>query len=229
MANVVFKNGTLAQYQAASKSDQVFYYITDTKELYLGEKNLTNASQTAAETSVTDTDGYYTGTDVEAVLAEIGAKLGNLKDLVVSGGVVEDIAANTVIDPSKDQSEGAVYLPAGTYIVLTIANAEAGQDKLYINVTSLIEYPTVDDTDTIDMEIDATHKITAALKTNSVDGTYITEDAIEAKHITDGAVGEDALADDSVTESKIVDGNVTEDKLSDEVKAKLGAITWESI
>lgn len=75
------------------------------------------------------------------------------KDMVVSSGTVET-------NPSGQA--------AGTYLVLTLANATS--DKIYINVGSLIEYVTSGSVsgDQIQIAISTDHKVTATLLTGSV-------------------------------------------------------------
>lgn len=57
---------------------------------------------------------------------------------------------------------------AGTYLVLTLANAT--EDKVYINVGNLIEYVTSGskDGDQIKIDVSADHKVTATLSNGSV-------------------------------------------------------------
>ena len=74
------------------------------------------------------------------------------KDMVVSSGTVETNPAGQ---------------PAGTYLVLTLANAT--NDKVYINVGSLIEYVTSGSKtgDMVVVDVSADHKVTATI----TDGT----------------------------------------------------------
>ena len=48
MANVIFLQGTAAQYTAATKNQNTFYYTTDDKQFYLGEVKLSNAGEIVA-------------------------------------------------------------------------------------------------------------------------------------------------------------------------------------
>ena len=48
MANVMFLQGTAAQYTAATKNQNTFYYTTDDKQFYLGEVKLSNAKEIVA-------------------------------------------------------------------------------------------------------------------------------------------------------------------------------------
>lgn len=48
MANVIFLQGTAAQYEAATKNQNTFYYTTDDKQFYLGDVKLSNAGEIVA-------------------------------------------------------------------------------------------------------------------------------------------------------------------------------------
>ena len=108
------------------------------------------------------------------------------KDMVVKSGAVEK-------DP-KGQ-------PAGTYLVLTLANAT--EDKVYVNVGTLVDIYTAKASATqVQIAIDsATREISATIVAGSVTATE--------------------LADAAVVTAKIADGNVTKAKLSKEVQASL--------
>ena len=93
----------------------------------------------------------------------VGAAINIPKDMVVEHGEVKEL-------------EAGVWGKAGTYIVITLANAT--DDKLYINVGALIEYVTSGSTtgDMVYVTVDpTTHKITATI----TDGT-ITEAKLHA-------------------------------------------------
>lgn len=116
--------------------------------------------------------------------------IGNInipKDMVVSSGTVE-------VDP--------VGQPAGTYIVLTLANAT--NDKLYINVGNLVDiYKAKAEAAQVQIAIDSeTREISAS--------------------IVAGSIGTTELADLAITTAKIAEGNVTKAKLSTEVQNSLG-------
>lgn len=134
----------------------------------------------------TTTEGYaksYTFTQGSTKLGVIDIP----KDMVVSSGTVEK-------DP-KDQ-------PAGTYLVLTLANAT--NDKVYINVGTLVDiYTAKAEATQIQLAIDsATREISATIVASSITATE--------------------LAADAVVTAKIADGNVTKAKLSTEVQTSLG-------
>ena len=114
----------------------------------------------------------------------VGAAINIPKDLVVESGTVEVLEAGVA-------GEGA---PAGTYIVLVLANAT--NDKIYVNVGDLIEYVTSGSTadDQVIIAIDDAHKVTATIGAGKVGTTELT------------------------------DKGVTEAKLSDEVTTKLNKV-----
>lgn len=141
-------------------------------------------SGAAADVSIADEGGKITATTVEGALAE----LANAINATSKAGAVtceksspDGVAAryifkqdgkeipNAVIDIPKDMvvESGEVLTnpvgqPAGTYIVLTLANKE--ESKLYINVTDLIEYVTGGETDEIAVAVSAEHVATAIVK-----------------------------------------------------------------
>lgn len=107
--------------------------------------------------------------------------------MVVSSGTVEKNPA--------DQ-------PAGTYLVLTLANATS--DKVYINVGTLVDiYTAKAEAAQIQLAIDST--------TREISATIVA-----------GSVTATELATDAVVTAKIADGNVTKAKLSTEIQTSLG-------
>lgn len=108
------------------------------------------------------------------------------KDMVVSSAVVET------------NPEGQ---PEGTYIVLTIANAT--NDKVYINVGTLVDIYTA--------EADATQiQLTINQSTNEISAAVVAESITATE-----------LAADAVTTVKIADKNVTKAKLAQDVQDSL--------
>lgn len=134
----------------------------------------------------TTTEGYaksYTFTQGSTKLGVIDIP----KDMVVSSGTVEK-------DP-KDQQPG-------TYLVLTLANAT--NDKVYINVGTLVDiYTAKAEATQIQLAIDST--------TREISATIVA-----------GSITDTELAADAVVTAKIADGNVTKAKLSTEVQTSLG-------
>ena len=134
----------------------------------------------------TTTEGYaksYTFTQGSTKIGVIDIP----KDMVVSSGTVEKNPADK---------------PEGTYLVLTLANAT--NDKVYINVGTLVDiYTAKAEATQIQLTIDsATREISANIVAGSITATE--------------------LAADAVVTAKIADGNVTKAKLSTEVQTSLG-------
>ena len=141
-------------------------------------------SGAAADVSIADEGGKITATTVEGALAELAEAIsatstagavtceksspdGVAARYIFKQGGVE--IPNAVVDIPKDMvvESGEVVTnpegkPAGTYIVLTLANKE--ENKLYINVTDLIEYVTGGETDEIAVAVSAEHVATATVK-----------------------------------------------------------------
>lgn len=109
----------------------------------------------------------------------VGAAINIPKDMVVKSGTVET------------NPEGK---PAGTYLVLTLANAT--EDKIYINVGDLIEYVTAGDSPDgmVIVSVSDDHKVTATLGNASI------TEAKLAKDVTD-KLAKAVSAVQSVTES----------------------------
>lgn len=85
----------------------------------------------------------------------------------VNTGVAIDIPKDMVVKSGEVVTNPAGQT-AGTYLVLTLANAT--EDKVYINVGSLIEYVTSGskDGDQIKINVSSDHKVTATLSNGSV-------------------------------------------------------------
>ena len=121
---------------------------------YVDEKIGKIPAQTDYTVTVTPSD--VTGVAKRYTIAQASTGLNvNIdipKDMVVSSGTV-------VTNPAGQ--------PAGTYLVLTLANAT--NDKVYINVGSLIEYVTSGSKtgDMVVVDVSADHKVTATI----TDGT----------------------------------------------------------
>lgn len=150
------------------------------------------ADDAATDSVVTIEQGTASSGAAKTYIVKQGdAQIGTIdipKDMVVSSGTVE-----------KKETSGE-WGEAGTYIVLTIANAT--NDTLYIPATSLVDI------------------YTAQQSAAQVQLT-ITNNVISAT-IVDGSVDAAALADNAVTTAKIAAQNVTLEKLSTAVQTSLG-------
>lgn len=107
------------------------------------------------------------------------------KDMVVSGGSVETYTADTLPEGVTD---------AGTYIVLTLANAES--DKLYIPAKGLLDFDEVKGGTTSTVKITSTKAadgsvtITADLVNGSVTKTLLAKAVQDSLDLADSAVQE---------------------------------------
>lgn len=100
------------------------------------------------------------------VFSQLGKEIGHVDvpaDLVVQSGKVEVKTA------------AGAWGDAGTYIVLTLANATS--DKLYINVGNLIEYVTSGSTtdSQVIVSIDENHKVTATIGAGKIGATELAQ------------------------------------------------------
>ena len=145
----------------------------------------------AAAAAVTiDSETTTTGMLKSYTVKQGGKQIGVIdipKDMVVKSGEV-------IVNP-----EGKT---AGTYIVLTLANAT--EDKIYVNVGTLVDiYTAKANAAKVQLTINpATREISA--------------------DIVAGSIGTADLAANAVTTDKITDKNVTKAKLADDVQASLG-------
>lgn len=107
-----------------------------------------------------------TGIAKRYVLSQNGSDIVTIdipKDMVVSSGTVET------------KADAGVWGVAGTYLVLTLANATS--DKVYINVGDLIEYVTSGSQadDMVEIKIDAEHKVTAVINDGTITKAKLTQ------------------------------------------------------
>lgn len=99
---------------------------------------------------------------------EIG-RINLAKELVVTSGTVKEVVTENV--PYQGAKVGEKY------IELIIANQA---EPLYIPANDLVEYITTEDTATIDLTLDADHKLTAELKDGAVTAGKL-EEAVQTK------------------------------------------------
>lgn len=152
--------------------------------LTLADDGLKVTVPAATDYTVTVTEstpeGYAKAYTIAQEATGLSATINIPKDMVVSSGDVE-------VNP-EGQAEG-------TYLVLTLANATS--DKVYINVSDLIEYVTAGDpTDTITVSVSSDHKVTASVRDGSIGTTQLAtsvvtslgkaDSALQASNITTG-------------------------------------------
>ena len=119
----------------------------------------------------------YTIKKLETATAGMSASYQLTKDGTGVGAVI-DIPKDMVVESGTVETNPAGQ-PAGTYLVLTLANKTS--DKVYINVGNLIEYVTAGDSPDgmVVVSISDDHKVTATLGNASI------TEAKLAKEVTD--------------------------------------------
>jgi hypothetical protein len=104
------------------------------------------------------------------IFKQLNREVGRIKlakELVVTSGTVKEVVTENT--PYQGAKVGEKY------IELLIANQE---QPLYIPANDLVEYITTEDTTTIDLTLDADHKLTAELKDNAVGTAKIADKAV---------------------------------------------------
>lgn len=169
--------------------------------LSLGADGLKAVAPAAAEYSIvkaSDSGDYSAVYHLTKNGTNVGTAINIPKDMVVSSGTVETKSAT------------GAWGPAGTYLVLTLANATA--DKVYINVGDLIEYVTSGSatTDAVVIAVDGTtHKVTASLTDGKITLAKL-ESSVQTK-INQAHTHSNKTTLDKVTETKLTawDGAAT--------------------
>lgn len=184
------KIGTLANLTTSKKTD----LVSAVNEI----KSAVGDTKTAGEVTV-DTTTTTAGMSKSYTLKQNGKNIATIdipKDMVVSSGEVKTYTAQTL-----PTGTGAPTT-AGTYLVLTLANAT--NDKMYVNVGTLVDiYKAKANATQVQIAIDAsTREISAS--------------------VVAGSIGANELADNAVTTVKIADGNVSKAKLATAVQTSLG-------
>lgn len=134
--------------------------------------------------SVTADTSTPTGVAKRYVLSQKGSEIVTIdipKDMVVSSGTVET------------KAEAGVWGVAGTYLILTLANATS--DKVYINVGDLIEYVTSGSKagDMVEIKIDAEHKVTAVISDGTITKAKLVKSVQDSLALADSALQASAL------------------------------------
>lgn len=119
------------------------------------------------------------------------------KDMVVKSGSVE-------VNPEEQ--------PAGTYLVLTLANAT--EDKVYINVGSLIEYVTSGsaESDMVVVAVSEDHKVTATITDGSITNAKLEAGVQTSLNKADSALQKADIVTGSANGTISVDGSDVEVK-----------------
>ena len=172
------------QVQISKDSDNALSLATDGLKVVVPDVTHPEYSIVEDKTSADYSAVYHLTKDG----VNVGAAINIPKDMVVKSGTVET------------NPEGK---PAGTYLVLTLANAT--EDKIYINVGDLIEYVTAGDSPDgmVIVSVSDDHKVTATLGNASI------TEAKLAKAVTD-KLAKAVSAVQSVTTST-TNGNISVD------------------
>lgn len=148
---------------ATAPSVKVAIAAGEDNALTLAADGLKVVVPAAAEYSIAKLEAANEGMSASYQLTKDGKNVGAIidipKDMVVKSGTVETYKAGSLPTGVAE---------AGTYIVLTLANTT--EDKLYINVSDLIEYVTSGSTeeDSVQVAVSADHKVTASIKDGSI-------------------------------------------------------------
>lgn len=134
--------------------------------------------------TVTADTSTPTGVSKRYVLSQNGSEIVTIdipKDMVVSSGTVET------------KAEAGVWGVAGTYLVLTLANATS--DKVYINVGDLIEYVTgaAAADGIITTSVDANHVLTATIGDGKITKAKLVQTVQDSLALADTALQAAAL------------------------------------
>ena len=172
--------GTMGDLETTAKSDLVSAVNEVRQSISAGG----TAATITIDTSTT-TEGMAKSYTIKQGESTVGV-IDIPKDMVVSSGTVET-------DPA-DQDPG-------TYLVLTLANATS--DKVYINVGTLVDLYTA-------QQSAAQVQLVINSRTREISATIVA-----------GSVTDVELAANAVTTVKIADGNVTKAKLAVEVQASI--------
>lgn len=126
-------------------------------------------------------EGYAKAYTITQAATGLNTTINIPKDMVVSSGTVET------------KEESGEWGEAGTYLVLTLANATS--DKVYVNVGSLIEYVTSGSAadDQIQIVVSQDHKVTASLKDGSVTKTQLDSSVQTSLNKADAAAPQSSL------------------------------------
>ena len=138
--------------------------------------NLPTGIDYTVEITESNPEGYAKAYTITQTATGLNTTINIPKDMVVESGIVET------------KTESGPWGLAGTYLVLTLANATS--DRIYIDVSTLIEYVTSGSTtsDSVQITISSDHKVTATIKDGS-----ITKNKLESSIVTSLGKADTAL------------------------------------
>ena len=128
------------------------------------------------EISESTPEGYAKSYTITQEATGLNTTINIPKDMVVESGIVET------------KLESGPWGLAGTYLVLTLANATS--DRIYIDVSTLIEYVTSGSTssDMVQIAISQDHKVTASIKDGSITKAKLASDIQTSLNKADSAL-----------------------------------------
>lgn len=232
MAEVAFKRG-LSTALPSERDGGTFYWVTDTKKLYIGSDEITGSSGGATASELQELKAFI-GQSSDLTTTEKSTIVGAINELVtkIAAAAVTLEEDESSTDYAKvytikqgGNSIGAINIPKdmvvksgvvvenpegkdpGTYIELTLANST--EDKIYVKVDTLISLYTAESNATqVQLFVNnVTKEISATIVGSSV----------TSAELADNAVTEDKIADNTVSTTKIKPKAVTLSKLAQDV------------
>lgn len=224
MANVRFLRGTSQNFAAiATKDENTFYYLTDTKKLYLGEIPINSTEDLEAVGSLDDLKTDVKDNVVNAINEIFDKVAASKEDYKVTiekdeAGLIYKVRqGKPITDDTESNVIGTINIPAdiivkdasvvenpegqpeGKYIAL-VTNTESGEKTVYLNLNDLVKPYT-------------------ALENATKVQLFINEDNVISATILEGAI----------TATELANGSITKNKLAQDVLDLMGgALEWET-
>lgn len=242
MANVLFKKMSAAKFATITPDAGTLYRVitgADTQDFYLGSQKLNNVADitaainalTAANIPVADAGDNFEGTDVEAVLAEIAASLGEGVEgktihLADESAGQTDFAKVYKIYQGADASDntknvliGTINIPKDKVVqsgkVVTITNNQDSDGDATTGLADGTYIKIVLQNVTDPLYINATSLVDVyTAEQNATQIQLAVTNGVISAEIVDGSVDADALASNAVTTVKIADDAVTAAKIA---------------
>ena len=233
MANVKFLRGTAAQYTAATKNDNTFYYTTDDKNLYLGETKISNAADlTAAIARIATNEGDISSINsaldtLKGGVADDGSILKMINDVT---GALADLTTTSKASLVAAINELKVAIgTGGTASVVTVdtTTTTEGMAKTYTikqgeTTVGTIDIPkdmVVSSAEIVNADAEGTQgTFIKMVIANSEDVLYINVGTLVDIYKAEASAAQIQLTIDQTTNTisaEIVDGSVDTDALAD--------------
>lgn len=179
-------------------TDNIIKFDTD-GSMYVAPEDAKDYTVTVDEVTKSLPDGVAKAYTIKQTATGLNKTINIPADMVVSSGTV-------ITYTDEDKPTGVTT--AGTYLVLTLANATS--DKVYINVGDLIEYVTSgsEATDDIVVVVSADHKVTATLSTAVKASLALADTAVQPSELATAKETNKYIAGITVAD----DGTITIEK-----------------